>query len=110
MCQCQLLCIYHKGHIFVMWVMDSIVCQTYKANSIMVYFSLPVPFNPFTLRAAKTGFIILEIFFKPKENWKIFEGEMLTRSQISTLFQIFCEFSLYPQVIFKSVRVADETF
>ena len=35
---------------------------------------------------------------------------MLIRSQGTTLLQIFCELKLYSQVIFKSMRVADDTF
>ena len=35
---------------------------------------------------------------------------MLTRSQTTTLLQIFCELSLHSQVIFKSMKVADVTF
>ena len=35
---------------------------------------------------------------------------MLIGSQTTTLLQIFCEPSLYSQVIFKSMRVADDTF
>ena len=38
------------------------------------------------------------------------EREMLIRSQTKTLLQIFCELSLYSQVIIKSMRVADDTF
>ena len=41
--------------------------------------------------------------------WKIFEGEMLIRSQTTTLLQIFCELLLYSQVSFKSMKVADDT-
>ena len=40
---------------------------------------------------------------------KIFEGEMLIRNQITTLLQIFCDLSLYSQVIFESMRIADDT-
>ena len=40
---------------------------------------------------------------------KTFEGEMFIRSQITTLLQIFSELSLYSQVIFKSMKVADDT-
>ena len=40
---------------------------------------------------------------------KIFEGEMLIRSQTTTLLLIFCELLLYSQVIFKSMKVADDT-
>ena len=35
---------------------------------------------------------------------------MLIRSQTTTPFQIVCECSLYTQVIFKSMRVADDFF
>ena len=35
---------------------------------------------------------------------------MLIRIQGTTLLQIFCELLLYSQVIFKSMRVADNTF
>ena len=42
--------------------------------------------------------------------WKIFEGKMFTRSQTTTPLQIFCQLLLYSQVIFKSIRVADDTF
>ena len=31
-------------------------------------------------------------------------------SQTTTHLQIFCELSLYSQIIFKSMRVADDTF
>ena len=35
---------------------------------------------------------------------------MLIRSQTANLFQIFCELLLYSQVIFKRMKVADDTF
>ena len=35
---------------------------------------------------------------------------MLTRSQTTTLLQIFSELTLYSQVISKSIKVADDTF
>ena len=38
----------------------------------------------------------------------LFKGEMKTRSQTKTLLQIFCELSLYSQVIYKSMKVADD--
>ena len=41
--------------------------------------------------------------------WKIFEGEMLIISQTTTLLQIFCGLLLYSQVVFKSMKVADDT-
>ena len=41
---------------------------------------------------------------------KLFEGEMFIRLLPTTLLQIFCENLLYFQVIFKSVKIADDTF
>ena len=41
---------------------------------------------------------------------KIIEEEKVIRSQTTTLPQIFCELSFDSQVIFKSMRVADEPF
>ena len=35
---------------------------------------------------------------------------MLIRSQGTTILQIFCDLLLYSQVIFRSIRVADDTF
>ena len=35
---------------------------------------------------------------------------MLIKSQTTTLFQIVCELVLYPEVIFKSMRVAGDVF
>ena len=42
--------------------------------------------------------------------WKIIEGEIIIGTQTTTLHQIFCEILLHSQVIFKSMRVADDTF
>ena len=60
---------------------------------------------------------------RPKEAWQIwkyftyksiflktFEGGMLIRSQTTTLPHIFYEILLCSQVIFKSMKVADDTF
>ena len=41
---------------------------------------------------------------------KIFEGEMFIRILPTTLLQIFCENLFYFQVIFKSMKIADDTF
>ena len=41
---------------------------------------------------------------------KTFEEEMLIRRWTTPLLQILCEFLLYAQVIFKSIRVPDGTF
>ena len=41
---------------------------------------------------------------------KIFEGEMFIRILPTTLLQIFSENLLYFQVIFKSMKIADDTF
>ena len=52
---------------------------------------------------------VLACYFSNKSIlWKIFEAEMLLRSQTTTPLQIFCWLMLYSQVIFKSVRVADD--
>ena len=68
-------------------------------------------FNPLALRAAKTGLAILFIFSSQKRFYqKIFEGEMFIRILPTTLLQIFCENLLYFQVIFKSMKIADDTF
>ena len=48
--------------------------------------------------------MILEIFLLTE-----FSGEMLISSRTTTLLQLFCEFSLYLQVIFKGIGVADDT-
>ena len=54
---------------------------------------------------------ILFIFSSQKRFYqKIFEGEMFIRILPTTLFQIFCENLLYFQVIFKSMKIADDTF
>ena len=39
---------------------------------------------------------------------KIFERVMLIRRQTKNIIQIFCEISLHSQVIFKSMKVADD--
>ena len=51
-----------------------------------------------------------DILLKKTFFLKTFEGEKLIRSQTTILVQIFCELSLYSQVIFKSMIVADDTF
>ena len=66
---------------------------------------------PLALRAAKTGLTILFVFSSQKRFYqKIFEGEMFIRILLTTLLQIFCENLLYFQVIFKSMKIADDTF
>ena len=58
---------------------------------------------------------------QPKEAWrfwkyfpykyiflKTFECEMLIKGQTTNLLQIFCELSLHSEVIFKSMKVADD--
>ena len=66
--------------------------------------------KPFTFRAAKTDLRILKYITYQSIIWKTFEGEMIIRSQTTTLLQICYELSPYLQVIFKSMRVADDTF
>ena len=51
----------------------------------------------------------MEISYLQKYFPKIFEGEMLIRSR-TTILQLLCEFLLHSQVIFKSRKVADDTF
>ena len=71
----------------------------------------PIMLNSLALRAAKTGLTILLIFSSQKRfSSKIFEGEMFIRILPTTLIQIFCENLLYFQVIFKSMKIADDTF
>ena len=41
--------------------------------------------------------------------WKIFDGEMLIRTQPLTLLQIFCESMLDAKVIFKITAGPDDT-
>ena len=65
---------------------------------------------PLTLRAAKTGLTILDFFFYKSVFRKIFEGEMSTRSQTTTLLQIFCELSLHSQVIFQKYESSRRYF
>ena len=62
----------------------------------------------FTLRAAKRGLKLFEIFQLQKQFLENIEGEMSIRSQTTTLLQIFCELSLFSQFIFKSMREADD--
>ena len=72
--------------------------------------SLATFINQLTFRAAKTGLtIFVNILPTDAFSGKHFKG-MLIRSKKSTLLQIFCELSLYIQVIFKSMRVANDTF
>ena len=66
--------------------------------------------NPLTLRPAKTGLTNLEIYYLQKHFLETYEGEMIIRSQTTTLLQIFCELSLCSQVIFKSMKVANVRF
>ena len=52
----------------------------------------------------------VDIFFTKAFLSKIFEGEIIIRILPTTLLQIFCENLLYFQVIFKSMKIADDTF
>ena len=52
----------------------------------------------------------VDIFLTKTFLSKIFEGEMFIRMLPTTLLQIFCENLLYFQVIFKSMKLADDTF
>ena len=66
--------------------------------------------NPITLRAAKRGLTIWKYLNYKHIFLKTFEGGKIITSQTRTLLQIFCEFLLYLKDIFKSMRVADDTF
>ena len=66
---------------------------------------------PFTLSAAETGQTILDIFLVKASFEKHFqEGEVWIRTLSTTLLEIFCEFMLYLQVIFKSRKESDDIF
>ena len=52
----------------------------------------------------------VDIFLTKAFLSKIFEGEMFIRIFPTTLLQIFCENLLYFQVIFKSMKIAYDTF
>ena len=52
----------------------------------------------------------VDIFLTKAFLSKRFEGEMFIRILPTTLLQIFCENLLYFQVIFKSMKIADDTF
>ena len=52
----------------------------------------------------------VDIFLTKAFLSKIFEGEMFIRILPTTLLQIFCENLLYFQVIFRSMKIADNTF
>ena len=66
--------------------------------------------NQSTPRAAKIGLTMLEKDVLTKESfWKIFEGEMLFKTQTTTLLYIFCELLHVSQVIFNRMKVADDT-
>ena len=71
---------------------------------------LGIILNPLTSRAARRGLTILEVFNLQTHFLKNIEGEMLITSQKRTLLQIFCECLLYSKDIFKSMRIADDTF
>ena len=52
----------------------------------------------------------VDIFLTKAFLSKLFEGEMFIRILPTTLLQIFRENLLYFQVIFKSMKIADNTF
>ena len=52
----------------------------------------------------------VDIFLTKAFLSKIFEGEMFIRILPTTLLQIFCENLLNLKVIFKSMKIADDTF
>ena len=48
--------------------------------------------------------------FKQKQNWKIFEGEMLIRTLAVTLLQMFCKITVNSKIIVKSMLDPDINF
>ena len=58
----------------------------------------------------KEAWLFWEYFTQKSIFLKTFQGEMLIRSQTTIRLQIFCELSLYSQVIFKSMKASDDTF
>ena len=48
--------------------------------------------------------------FKQKQNWKIFEGEMLIRTLAVTLLQMFCKITVNSKIIVKSMLDPDVNF
>ena len=52
----------------------------------------------------------VDIFLTKAFLSKNFEGEMFIRILPTTLLQIFCKNLLYFQVIYKSMKIADNTF
>ena len=76
----------------------------------MVVLILRSPLTHLHSEQPKEAWLFWEYFTQKNIFLKTFEGEMLIRSQTKTLIQIFCELLLYSQVIFESMKVADDTF
>ena len=55
------------------------------------------------ISAAKTAWRFWKFLSNKSIIRKIFEGEMLFRTQPTILLQIFCEFVIHSQVIFESI-------
>ena len=76
-------------------------------NLLCEYVSL----NPLALRAAKTGLTNLLIFSSQKRFYqKDLKETCVSEHYQHFLLQILCENLLYFQVIFKSMKLADDTF
>ena len=71
---------------------------------------LRIPFNPLKWSGQNRPGYFVDIFLPEPCLSKIFEGEMFIRILTTTLLQIFCENLLYFQVIFKSVKIADNIY
>ena len=91
-------------------ITHSLLKHTYILKKTIRNLSTMQYVNPFTLRAAKEAWQIRKYFTYKSIFLTTFEGGMLIRSQTTTLLQIFYEILLCSQVIFKSMKVADDTF
>ena len=86
-------------------------CRIVKSETSIFDRDVQQSFIWITLRAAKSGLTILEIFYLQKHSLEnIWRRNVDQSGQTTILLQIFCELSLYSQVIFKSMRVADDSF
>ena len=62
------------------------------------------------LAASINSLTMLLKAFKYMDNWEIFGGEMLIRTLITTLPQMFCKIILIFKVIFKSTIGPEDNF
>ena len=67
-------------------------------------------FNSFTLKVARSGLTILEVSNLQMQFWKKYLKRMVIRNETTTILKVFCELSLYFEVIFQSMAKADDSF